>query len=190
MDPARFVFLDETGTATNMARRYGRSPSGARLVAAVPHGHVWTPPLAQGGSSDRLARDRVLPCVRPLMRRYVVAAGPYGSSRVRSTSLERARSARHAPGSPDPASPTLRHTCPSTSSPRRQPHLRRSLMWQRLELGRSRPWQSVPRPRGRSCLLKRRSPASAACARACAQARSRAGHPCAWPSARRRWPRR
>ena len=28
MDPARFVFLDETGTATNMARRYGRSPAG------------------------------------------------------------------------------------------------------------------------------------------------------------------
>jgi hypothetical protein len=23
MDPARFVFLDETGTATNMTRRYG-----------------------------------------------------------------------------------------------------------------------------------------------------------------------
>jgi hypothetical protein len=43
-DPARFVFLDETGTATNMARRYGRSPGGERLVAAVPHGHVWTPP--------------------------------------------------------------------------------------------------------------------------------------------------
>jgi hypothetical protein len=44
MDPARFVFLDETGTATNMARRYGRSPSDRRLIAAVPHGHVWTPP--------------------------------------------------------------------------------------------------------------------------------------------------
>jgi hypothetical protein len=39
MDPARFVFLDETGTATNMTRRYGRSPSGERLVVAVPHGH-------------------------------------------------------------------------------------------------------------------------------------------------------
>jgi hypothetical protein len=26
MDPSRFVFLDETGTATNMARRYCRSP--------------------------------------------------------------------------------------------------------------------------------------------------------------------
>jgi hypothetical protein len=54
MDPARFVFLDETGTATNMARRYGRSPGGERLVAAVPHGHVWTPPPVQGESSDRV----------------------------------------------------------------------------------------------------------------------------------------
>ena len=25
LDPARLVFIDETGTATNMARRYGRS---------------------------------------------------------------------------------------------------------------------------------------------------------------------
>jgi hypothetical protein len=28
MDASRFVFLDETGTATNMTRRYGRSPRG------------------------------------------------------------------------------------------------------------------------------------------------------------------
>ena len=34
MDPARFVFLDETGTATNMTRRYGRCASDQRLVAA------------------------------------------------------------------------------------------------------------------------------------------------------------
>jgi hypothetical protein len=54
MDPARFVFLDETGTATNMARRYGRCPSDQRLVTAVPHGHVWTRPPVQGESSDRV----------------------------------------------------------------------------------------------------------------------------------------
>jgi hypothetical protein len=35
MDPARFIFLDETGTATSMARRYGRSPRGARLVDRI-----------------------------------------------------------------------------------------------------------------------------------------------------------
>jgi transposase len=48
MDPARFVFLDETGTATNMARRYGRSPSDRRLVAAVPHGHWRTTTFIAG----------------------------------------------------------------------------------------------------------------------------------------------
>ena len=33
------MFLDETGVATNMTRRYGRSPRGSRCVAGVPHGH-------------------------------------------------------------------------------------------------------------------------------------------------------
>jgi transposase len=42
MDPARFVFLDETATTTDMARRYGRSLKGTRLVAAVPQGHWQT----------------------------------------------------------------------------------------------------------------------------------------------------
>ena len=51
MDPARFVFLDETGTATNMARRYGRSPCGERLVAPVPHGHWRTTTFVAGHST-------------------------------------------------------------------------------------------------------------------------------------------
>ncbi len=36
------MFLDETWATTNMARIYGRAPRGARLVAAVPHGHWHT----------------------------------------------------------------------------------------------------------------------------------------------------
>jgi transposase len=39
LNPEKLVFIDETGTATNMARRYGRSRRGERLVASVPHGH-------------------------------------------------------------------------------------------------------------------------------------------------------
>ena len=39
LTPARLVFLDETGAATNMTRRRGRAPRGQRCVAAVPHGH-------------------------------------------------------------------------------------------------------------------------------------------------------
>ena len=39
MDPARFVFLDETGVTTKMTRLYGRARRGERLIGAVPHGH-------------------------------------------------------------------------------------------------------------------------------------------------------
>jgi transposase len=33
------VFIDETGLNTKLARRYGRSPRGARCLSAIPHGH-------------------------------------------------------------------------------------------------------------------------------------------------------
>ena len=39
LDVQRLVFIDETWTATNMTRRYGRSRRGRRLVSKVPHGH-------------------------------------------------------------------------------------------------------------------------------------------------------
>ena len=39
IDADRLVFIDETGAATNMARRYGWGPTTARVVGAVPHGH-------------------------------------------------------------------------------------------------------------------------------------------------------
>lgn len=39
LDPARLVFIDETGTTTKMARARGRNQRGARLVSAIPHGH-------------------------------------------------------------------------------------------------------------------------------------------------------
>lgn len=39
MNPQRLVFIDETGAATDMARRYGRCPRGERLVSSVPWGH-------------------------------------------------------------------------------------------------------------------------------------------------------
>jgi transposase len=38
IDPDLVVFIDETWAKTNMTRRYGRSPRGARLVARVPYG--------------------------------------------------------------------------------------------------------------------------------------------------------
>jgi transposase len=39
VDPARLVFLDESGAKTNMARLRGRCRAGERLASAVPHGH-------------------------------------------------------------------------------------------------------------------------------------------------------
>ena len=39
LDPARLVFIDETGASTKMARLRGRAPRGRRCRAAVPHGH-------------------------------------------------------------------------------------------------------------------------------------------------------
>jgi transposase len=48
MDASRFVFLDETGASTNMVRRYGWGPKGARLIAAAPHGHWRTTTLVAG----------------------------------------------------------------------------------------------------------------------------------------------
>jgi transposase len=73
MDPARFVFLDETGTATNMARRYGRGPRGERLVAAVPHGHWRTTTLVAGLRQSGVIAPLVLdgPMTGAVFRAYV-----------------------------------------------------------------------------------------------------------------------
>ena len=54
------MFVDETGTATNMARRYGRSPRGQRLVAAVPHGHWKTMTLVAALRLDRIDAPMVI----------------------------------------------------------------------------------------------------------------------------------
>jgi transposase len=56
MDPARFVFLDVTGTATDMARRYGRTPCGQRLVAGVPHAHWRTTTFIAGLRESGIVR--------------------------------------------------------------------------------------------------------------------------------------
>jgi transposase len=39
LDPARLVFIDETGSSTNMARLRGRCRRGQRLIGKVPHCH-------------------------------------------------------------------------------------------------------------------------------------------------------
>jgi transposase len=58
MIAARLAFVDETGTATNMARRRGRSPRGQRLDGPVPHGHWKSTTFVAGLTS----RGFVAPC--------------------------------------------------------------------------------------------------------------------------------
>jgi transposase len=79
----RFVFLDETGVNTAMARLYGRAPRGERLVGKVPQAH-WqmttqlagiradgvVAPFAMTGAMDGLTfeayGEQILPpCLRP-----------------------------------------------------------------------------------------------------------------------------
>nr|AJW29974.1 transposase [Ochrobactrum sp. LM19] len=48
LDPARLVFIDETWTATNMARTHGRCLKGERLRMGFPHGHRKTTTLVAG----------------------------------------------------------------------------------------------------------------------------------------------
>src|SRR5512132_4399880 len=73
MDPARFVFLDETGTASNMARRYGRGLLGERLVAAVPHGQWRTTTFVAGLRQSGVIAPLVLerPMTGRAFRAYV-----------------------------------------------------------------------------------------------------------------------
>jgi len=60
LDPARLVFLDETWTVTNMARRFGRGPKGERVIDAVPQGHWQTSTFVAGLRQDGLIAPLVL----------------------------------------------------------------------------------------------------------------------------------
>ena len=59
LDPERLVFIDRTGTSTNMARLRGRAPRGERLVGKVPHGHWKTTTFVAALRSTALTA----PCV-------------------------------------------------------------------------------------------------------------------------------
>src|SRR3954463_10504362 len=87
--------------------------------------HLWTPPSGQGETSSVdapfrargnfrtvVARGRMLPSVRPLVRQRT-AAGLYGSSRTGSKSQPRTRGTVVHTGYPDPVSPTVAPCLPS-----------------------------------------------------------------------------
>jgi len=73
MDPERFVFIDETGAATNMIRRYGWARRSERLVVAAPHGHWRTTTFVAGLRSTGLVAPLVLdgPMTGPAFLAYV-----------------------------------------------------------------------------------------------------------------------
>jgi len=60
LDPARLVFIDETGTATNMARWRGRCRRGTRLIGRVPHGHWKTSTFVAGLRVDAVTAPFVI----------------------------------------------------------------------------------------------------------------------------------
>jgi transposase len=60
IDPARFVFLDESGGATDMLRRYGRSHRGARVHDHAPHRHWQTSTFVAGLRVDGLTAPGLL----------------------------------------------------------------------------------------------------------------------------------
>ena len=60
LDPERLVFIDETWAKTNRTRRYGRSPSGTRLVMPVPHGHRKTTTFVAGLRAGGLTAPTVV----------------------------------------------------------------------------------------------------------------------------------
>jgi transposase len=60
LDPAKLIFIDETGAKTNMARTRGRAKRGDRCRAAIPHGHWNTTTFTAGLRLDGIAAPMLL----------------------------------------------------------------------------------------------------------------------------------
>ena len=62
IEPERLVFVDETGTATNMAPRYGWGPRGERVVGRAPHGRWHTTTFIGGLTTTGFIAPFVVAC--------------------------------------------------------------------------------------------------------------------------------
>jgi transposase len=73
LDPARLVFIDETGASTKLARLYGRCARGQRLRAGLPHGHWMTTTFVAGLRLSGLTAPFVIdgPMTGPWFLAYV-----------------------------------------------------------------------------------------------------------------------
>lgn len=69
----RLVFLDETGTATNLTRRHGRAPKGQRVIGRAPAGHRHTTTFLAGLTREGLIAPFVIgqPMNRAIFTQYV-----------------------------------------------------------------------------------------------------------------------
>ena len=59
-DPAKLVFIDETGTATNMTPLRGRCRRGERLIGRAPHSHWKTTTFVAGLRHDSITAPFVI----------------------------------------------------------------------------------------------------------------------------------
>ena len=62
LDPAKLVFVDESGASTKMARLYGRAKRGRRVVGRVPWGHWKTVTFVAGMRLDGFTAPFVIDC--------------------------------------------------------------------------------------------------------------------------------
>jgi transposase len=69
----RLIFIDETGAATDMVRRYGRSPRGQRVKGYAPCGHWKTTTFVAGLTSTGIIAPLVVdqPMNRTIFTQYV-----------------------------------------------------------------------------------------------------------------------
>ena len=73
LDPARLVFIDETGLSTKMARLRGRCTRGERLRSGIPHGHWRTTTFVAGLRLNGFSAPMVMdgPMTRPWFLAYL-----------------------------------------------------------------------------------------------------------------------
>jgi hypothetical protein len=127
MDGDRFVFLDETGAATNMVSRRGWAPKGERLVDCAPQGHWHTTTFVGGLRGCGIIAPLVLsgPMTGEVFRAYteqfLAPALSPGDVVVMDTSPPtRSPASPRRSRRPGRASSTCRPTAP-TSTPSRWP---------------------------------------------------------------------
>lgn len=73
LDPHKLIFIDETGTSTNMTRLRGRSLRGDRLLGYAPHGHWLTTTFVSGLRLSGIVAPLAIDCPMNgmIFRQYV-----------------------------------------------------------------------------------------------------------------------